>query len=367
MGRSDLILKPGNSNSVKSYLYTPAEQERMIKYAFLRGEISEKKALILYETIGSVPSVKSFDEMLKKWEIVDPKERAVFIKHFKNKNIRNMLMHTEKFTYQKREKNVLHTFKDRVLKKEIKIDTNALKKLTSLDAQITKIVGTSDDAGKFMEAFMGNIKALDRIEDFVKNEKLMTLAMNIGKQSDDYLKFSRIFAKNFHKFTSVQEVETYLNFLLTRKQGVTNFNTFASNTIGNRSKLKVMNATDQARYIESAQLESSFLERRIGSMKDNFRKSAETLRKLVAEKRTPYTGNVSSVANNLDEIVRMPNEDITLMAEAQRIGNGNWISIMSKNTNLIKRLSPLFNDKVFLKELSSKKTIDTVRELFASK
>jgi len=40
---------------------------------------------------------------------------------------------------------------------------------------------------------------------------------------------------------------------------------------------------------------------------------------------------------------------------------------MSKDATLLKKLSPLFKNKEFLKELSSAKTSEAVKELFASK
>jgi len=102
-------------------------------------------------------------------------------------------------------------------------------------------------------------------------------------------------------------------------------------------------------------------------MKDNFKKSAAKLRELIRLKKTPYVQNVNSVANNLDEVAKVSDEDLALIAESERIGNGSRIAAMSKNSGLIKELSPLFKNDAFLKELANAKTSQAVKELFASK
>ncbi|HBB04913.1 TPA: hypothetical protein DCZ39_08830 [Patescibacteria group bacterium] len=71
-----------------------------------------------------------------------------------------------------------------------------------------------------------------------------------------------------------------------------------------------MDTAAQAKYIETAKLNTTFLERRINAMKDNFKKSAETLRNLIKNKKTPYPGQVESVANGLDDLAKASNEDL---------------------------------------------------------
>lgn len=355
------------SEAILNPAFSSLEKERLVKYAFLRGEISEHKALVLYEKIGNPPAVTSLEEILERCGIKDPKYRTLFKKYSGNKNVKDLLFDSETFKYMDWKENLKHTFKDRILKKNITINENNFKKLLAIDEHLWKIAPSGTKEAAFWESFLKNAKTLDRVEDLIKNKKIMWMLVDVGSTTDDYLKLSKLLAKNFHKFKTLDEFEWYINFLKTQKWNIKNTNTFVSNTVGKRAKIRTMDGPAQAKYIETKELNISFLDRRINAMKNNFQKSAETLRKMVREWKTPYPQTVNETADGLGELAKTSNEDLTLLAESERVGTGNWQLAMSKNTNLIKELSPLFKDEAFLKELSALKTEKAVKDLLASK
>ncbi|MEI7558367.1 MAG: hypothetical protein WCJ45_06260 [bacterium] len=53
----------------------------------------------------------------------------------------------------------------------------------------------------------------------------------IGATSDDYARVSKILAKEFHTFSSLDEFEEYLKFLKNNKATITNTTTFMRNSI----------------------------------------------------------------------------------------------------------------------------------------
>jgi len=110
-----------------------------------------------------------------------------------------------------------------------------------------------------------------------------------------------------------------LTFLKNQKKNITNTNEFVRNTIGKRNKLKTMDSVAQAKYIETQKVNISFLDKRINAMKDNFKKSAETLRKLIKNKKTPYPTQVESTAKGLEDIAKVSNEELSLLAESERM------------------------------------------------
>lgn len=126
-----------------------------------------------------------------------------------------------------------------------------------------------------------------------------------------------------------------------------------------------MNSVDQAKYIETAKLNTSFLDRRINWMKENFKKSAETLKKLI--KRSPYPEQVAETARNLENMANTENEVYRAAQMAEEVGEWTWISNMGKDVTLMNKISPLLKEKSFLESLGKAKTPEAIKELFASK
>lgn len=361
-GRSFLTWR-WRSNAILNSKFSPIEKERLVKYAFLHGEISEKKALKLYETMWN-KTIKDIDGLLEEFWIHGKENIKLFKKYSENKNIKKLLIEPKTYKYQSRWDNFEHTFVNRILKKDIVVNTENFKKLSTIDATVSTLTTKGSKEALFREEFLKNTKTLDKVDDMLKNSKIMWLLTQVWQTSDDAMKLSKILAQNFHKFDSLVEMEWYLNFLKTNKSSITNANTFISNTIGKRSKLKLMDQAAQTKYIETAKLNTTFLERRIVGMKDNFKKSAETIRNLIKNKKTPYPAQVEAVANGLDEIAKVDNETLSAMQAAPELWKSAWIGKMNQNKNLLKEIAPLFKDQKFLKELSKAKTPEAIRGVF---
>ncbi|MBU0627398.1 hypothetical protein KKH82_08555 [Patescibacteria group bacterium] len=88
--------------------------------------------------------------------------------------------------------------------------------------------------------------------------------------------------KNMHKFSSLDDFKAFQGFFARNYPSNTS-KTFVANSLSKRRELKVMDHTAQTKYIETGELNTSLLDRRINAMKDNFRKSSKTLRNLVKE------------------------------------------------------------------------------------
>lgn len=354
------------SEKILSSEFTVAEKERLVKYAFLHWELSEHKALVIYEKMWS-KTIKTLDALLAEFGIKDPIYVNIFKKYSDNKNIKQLLFEPKTFEYIGWRDNVKHMMWDRILRKDININLDNFKKLSNIDDHLLKFAPKGSKEGIFRQEFLKNTKTLERVEEFMKNKKMMWSLIEVSSTSKDYIELSKILAKNFSQFKTLDEVEGYLNFLKTQKGSITNTNTFIRNTIGKRNEIKLMSTTAQTKYIETAKFNTSFLERQLNAIKNNFKKSSETLRSLIKNKKTPYPQQVETVANNLEEVAKASNEDVSLLAETERMWSGNWVLSMSKNTGLVKELSPLFKDDIFLKELSNAKTQQAIKELFASK
>lgn len=346
------------------------EKEALLKNTFLRWEISESGVMRVVNKLEISSwggSLQNFDAILKKRWLTDAKQIELFKKYRGNKDLIKLIIKEKPNTTLGIIKKVQYTFYDRLLKSQIDFDPIALSKLQKIDNQLLKMTTEWSNEKLFWEVFLKNTKTLDSIEDFMKNKKLMWLLTEVGNTSAEQTKLAQIFGKHFNTFKSQKELEWYLTFLKNQKKNITNTNEFVRNTIGKRNKLKTMDSVAQAKYIETQKVNISFLDKRINAMKDNFKKSAETLRKLIKNKKTPYPTQVESTAKGLEDIAKVSNEELSLLAESERMWNGAWLSAMSKDATLLKKLSPLFKNKEFLKELSSAKTSEAVKELFASK
>ncbi|EKD25323.1 MAG: hypothetical protein ACD_80C00084G0009 [uncultured bacterium (gcode 4)] len=349
----------------------------LLQYDFVKWLLSYedveklfKKDFIFYKDGLGKQVILDFDWFLKKtFDITDTKKldelKSVLKKYGTNKSLLSKLIENKYNAQTRMQKIGKLVNRDKSLI-SYKIDVDVLNKLIGIDNRISKLTPWKNDF-IFWETFLKHTKTLDKVEDFMKNKKMMWLLAEVWSTSDDYVRMSKIIAKNFHQFKTLDELEWYLTFLKTQEKNITHTNNFVRNTIGKRNKLKSMDTAAQAKYIETAKLNTTFLERRINAMKDNFKKSAETLRNLIKNKKTPYPGQVESVANGLDDLAKASNEDLWLLAESERMWTGNRLSSMNKDVNLIKKISPLFKDEIFLKELSKAKTQKAVEELFASK
>lgn len=321
--------------------FTSIEKERLVRYAFLHGEISEHKALKLYEKMWN-KTIKNLDALLEEFGIQGKSNIELFKKYSNNKNIRKLLIESKTYRYIDFKDRVKHTFVDRILKKDILINSDNFKKLTGIDNILWTVATKWSKEALFREEFLKNTRTLDRVEEFIKNKKMMWLLIDVGNKSDDYLRLSKLIAKNFHTFKNLDELEWYLNFLKVNKSSITNTNTFVANTIGKWNKIKLMTPAEQVKYIESAKLNTSFLEKRINAMKDNFKKSAEFLRKLIKNKKTPYPQSVAWVANWLDDIAKVSNEDLVLLAKSEHIWKWSTLSWTSKN--ILSKFTKIFQN-----------------------
>lgn len=174
----------------------------------------------------------------------------------------------------------------------------------------------------------------------------------------------KILGRQIHNFTTPQEAKNYFKFIQNNEKNITNYKNFVSNTANKREKIKSLPPAEQARYAQEVKLNTSYLSRRIDWMKDNFKKSAETLRKLIKEKRTPYIAQVEASAQWLEDMGKVENEVYEAAQAAEQMGQGEWMMSMSKNKSLINELAPLFKDEAFVKAISKAKTSEAVRDVF---
>lgn len=342
------------------------EKADLLKYAFLNGEISEswvvnvaKKLEIPSSTWGTIHNV---DEILVKRWLQDPKQIELFKKHRNNKSLRNLLVKKSPIENLKITDKLKYSIRDKALKVKVEFNPTNLTKLQTIEENIQTLTSTWSKERVFRETFMKNTKTLDKIDDLMKNKKLMWLLTEIWNTSDDYVRLSKILANNFHSFSSLDELEKYMVFLKNNKSSITSTNTFIRNSIWKRGKIKAMNPVDQAKYIETAKLNTSFLDRRINWMKENFKKSAETLKKLM--KRSPYPEQVAETARNLENMANTENEVYRSAQMAKEVGEWAWLS---GKTWLMNQISPLLKEKAFLEALSKAKTPQAIKELFATK
>lgn len=342
------------------------EKTDLLKYAFLNGEMSDSSVMNVVKKleIESVwwGRINTIDEILSKRWLSNPKEIELFRKYRSNKSLRNLLVKKETIDNLKLSDKFKYSIKDKILKLKVEFDTTNFTKLKAIESNIETMTATWTKERIFRETFMKNTKTLDKIDDLMKNRRLMWLLTEIWNTSDDYVKLSKILSSNFHTFSSVDELENYMLFLKNNKPAITNTNTFIRNSIWKRGKLKVMNSVDQAKYIETAKLNTSFLDRRINWMKENFKKSAETLKKLI--KRSPYPQQVAETARNLENMANVENEVYRAAQMAEEVGEWTWLS---GKAWLMNQISPLLKEKAFLESLGKAKTPQAIKELFASK
>lgn len=343
------------------------EKADVLKYAFLNGEMSESWVLSVARKLKIASSpwgrINSIDEILSKWWLSDPKQVELFKKYRKNKNIRELLIKKSPINNLRLFDNIKYTLKDKILKLEMGFNADNFTKLQKIEENI-KNLWVWPKEKLFWEAFMQNTKTLDRVDELMCNQRLTWLIAEIWTSSDDYIRISKTLAKEFHTFSSLDEFEKYLQFLKSNKANIKNTNTFIRNSIWKRSTIKTMDAAAQSKYIETAKLNTSFLDRRINGMKENFKKSAETLKNLIKNKRTPYTASVESVAKGLENIATTDNETLAAMQAAPEIGEWGWLVKMSKNKQLMQEIMPLFKNKEFVKEIAQAKNTESIKAVF---
>ncbi len=340
---NDYILKSG---------FNPAEKERLLKYAFLKWEIDENRALHIAEELWS-KTIKNVDGLLTEFGMTDPTYREMFKKYGSDKNLRKLMFEKDKLKLRSWSKKIQYTVKDRVLRYDMEINEEAFKSLKTIDASLAT---WSKESSALMRGFLSTTKDL-RPE--MVQELLTTKVFNVSEAES----VGRALGRNMHNFASVEDFKAYQSFFKTHYASHPS-EAFVENTVRRWSSLKTMDAAKQDAFIVEKSLDKSFLGRRLVAMKENFKKSADALRK--AKNRSPYPQQVEETAQSLQELSQVDEETVIAMQSAEEMWSAEWMMTMSKDKKLIQELSPLFKDKAFVKALGEAKTPEAIKEVFKS-
>ena len=340
---NDYILKSG---------FNGAEKERLLKYAFLKWEIDENRALHIAEELWS-KTIKNVDALLTEFGMTDPAYREMFKKYGSDKNLRKLMFEKDKLKPRTWWKKIQYTVKDRVLRYDMEINEEAFKSLKTIDASLTT---GSKESSALMRGFLSTTKDL-RSE--MVQELLTTKVFNVSEAEA----VGRALGKNMHTFASLEDFKAYQTFFKTHYASHPS-EAFVENTVRRWETIKKLDSVKQDAFIAEKSLDKSFLQRRLVAMRDNFKKSADALRK--AKNRSPYPQQVEETAQSLQDLSQVDEWTVTAMQSAEEMWSAEWMMTMSKNKKLIQELSPLFKDKAFVKALGEAKTSEAIKEVFKS-
>jgi hypothetical protein len=123
------------------------------------------------------------------------------------------------------------------------------------------------------------------------HELLTTKSFTVGEAQAENI--GKLIGKNMHNFTSIEDFKAYQSFFQ-KHYASHSSEAFVENSLRKWKSLKTLDAAKQESFIVEQSLDKSFLQRRLVAMKDNFKKSADALRKV--KNRSPYPQQVEEAA-----------------------------------------------------------------------
>jgi len=353
LGWSEAIL---NSN------FSKQEIERLTSYAFLKGEVSQEKALILLEKWTK--TTYDINGLLDLCWMKDAKSKELFKKYSGNKNIKKLFFKLDNnFEYNSRWSNIKHNFVNRILKKNVEINPDAFSRMWEIDDFLWRC--THAGKSSLVKWFLETTKSLkpEMIQEIFATQTFDALSPEVSKNIwrllgkkmyrfsllDDFKAFQGFFARNFSKYPS---------------------ETFISNALSNRWKLKKLNDVEQTKYIETAKLNVSRYEKIANKVKTWVNNMIKDLGKFLDNpKMKPFYNGIKTKISNLTEYVKNVTPDgIKAMKEMSRLDKitwfGNltpeWIAQLAKLNWLIKTNPALLKALQWAKEVEG---IDGVKDI----
>ena len=244
LGRSFLTWM-WRSEAILNSWFTSQEKQRLIAYAFLHWEISENRALKLFENKNWVgKTLANVDALLKECWIIDPQQVMLFKKYWNNKNIKKLLLTFDSdFKYHSTWKNIKNNFVDRILKKQVTVNPDAFKQLWEIDSFLWRC--THEGKAALVNWFLETTKSLkpEMIQELFATQTFDTIAPKASRN------IGRLLGKNISKFTSLEDFKAFQGFFARNFAKYPSEN-FVSNALSKWWTLRSMDELAQAKYID---------------------------------------------------------------------------------------------------------------------
>lgn len=333
-----------------------AEQERILKYAFLRWEIDEHRAIRIAQGMKS-ESFKNIDnlkKLLTQCWITDSIHQWLFEKYQHNSNLRKILFTKDRYKIARWEHKLDYKIFNRTAGWDVTPNTVVFNELQKIDSTLEWLQWSQKT---FAQTFLNHVKSLDRVDDLFKNSAKLSLISDLSTLPNS-ANHAKILAKNFHKFSNLWEFEKYLEFLKANKNNITNFDNFIINSIGKHKD--ILSNPSKYEATKLLKMNQSAFEKQIEWMKKIFSEAANKLKNKVVPKQ--FQSKIDKAVADLRHLSTISSEDFKLLRFWST--NQHWVKEMKDNKKLISSLQKAFDKPWFANAIKDAKTVDWLKNVF---